>query len=78
MDLDGQNKEIEYVCDITSTVVKANTFNELKGHMVRLKYTIEEEFSFIYKDNSDPKFIEYRAFVEEVKSFVDGWVIDND
>lgn len=68
----GQETErIEYVYKTSVKTIEANNRNHLKGALIRLKYSIDEEFSFIYKDNLDTKFVEYRNYVESVKTFVD-------
>lgn len=68
-------QEVEYSYKTSIAIVGAKDKKELKGALIRLKYSIEEEFSFIYKDNLDIDFIEYRNYVESVKLFVDNWVI---
>lgn len=71
----GQEEQrVEHVYKTSVKVVKANHMDELKGAFIRLKYTIDEEFSFIYKDEEDPNRVAYRNYVEDVKQFVDSSV----
>jgi hypothetical protein len=36
---------------------------------IREKYDMDDEFSMRYKDDNDPDFIEYRAYVQECKEW---------
>lgn len=63
--------ESKFKSDLTIGIGKFENKNQIKGAFVRLKYSIDEEFAFNYKEKEDPDFIAYRNHVNEAKNFVD-------
>ncbi len=69
-------KKTQYQCDKYIGVGEFENKNQIKGAFVRLKYSIDEEFSFVYKDVENEDYTNYRNYVIEAKAFIDEEVLE--
>ena len=80
--LEGENGvEVSYECDLKTNRVEAKSKDELKGHIIILKYGLFGELSLSHKGIENPlneKYVEYREFANLVKQYVDENIVEND